>query len=84
MSDWFKSTGEYYPSRISRPTIGTAVAEARGEQKALAVKAAKKKTEAVTIADRLLEGSSWPPIPLSITPLVGGGADEDAVQNNQE
>ncbi len=70
IADWFTTTGDNYLSRINRQGIEQAVTEAKGEQKALAVKVASKKTEAVTIADRLLEGTNWIPAPLRIAPAL--------------
>ncbi len=47
-------------------TVKLAVAEAKGRDAELSVKAAAKKTEAVTIADRLVAGSNWLPAPVRI------------------
>lgn len=51
---------------VNRTTIGLSVAEARGGEAELSVRAAAKKSEAVTIADRLVAGSGWIPTPLRI------------------
>lgn len=58
MSEWFETTGESYFKHVNRRTIKLAVAEAKGRDAELSVKAAAKKTEAVTIADRLVAGSN--------------------------
>ncbi|MGQ5720594.1 hypothetical protein [Pseudochrobactrum asaccharolyticum] len=44
--------------------------EANDEQKALAVKAASRKTEAVTIAACLIKGTNWIPAPVRIAPAI--------------
>lgn len=66
MSEWFETTGESYFKHVNRTTIELAVAEAKGRDAELSVKAAAKKTEAVTIADRLVAGSNWLPAPVRI------------------
>jgi ParB family chromosome partitioning protein len=66
MTDWFETTGESYFNHINRQSIALAVAEAKGEDASLSVKAAGKKTEAVLIADRLIVGTGWLPAPIRI------------------
>ncbi len=66
MAEWFETTGESYFKHVNRTTIELAVAEAKGRDAELSVKAAAKKTEAVTIADRLVAGSNWLPAPVRI------------------
>lgn len=66
MTDWFETGAESYFKHINRQSIALAVAEAKGEDASLAVKAAAKKTEAVLIADRMLEGTGWLPAPIRI------------------
>jgi ParB family transcriptional regulator, chromosome partitioning protein len=66
MSEWFETTGDSYFKHINRTTIELAVAEAKGREAELSVKAAAKKTEAVTIAERLVAGSGWIPAPVRI------------------
>ena len=66
MTDWFETSAESYFNHINRQSIALAVAEAKGEDASLAVKAAAKKTEAVLIADRLVEGTGWLPAPIRI------------------
>ncbi|MDX0284254.1 chromosome partitioning protein ParB [Sinorhizobium meliloti] len=68
MSDWFETTGDSYFKHVNRTTIELSVAEARGDDAGLSVRAAAKKSEAVTIADRLVAGTGWIPSPLRIAP----------------
>ncbi|MBD9524296.1 ParB/RepB/Spo0J family partition protein [Ensifer sp. ENS02] len=67
MPDWFETTGDSYFRHVNRTTIEFAVAEAKGGEAELSVRAAAKKSEAVTIADRLVAGSGWLPAPVRIT-----------------
>ncbi|WP_234838628.1 hypothetical protein [Sinorhizobium meliloti] len=67
MPDWFETTGDSYFKHVNRTTIELSVAEARGSDAELLVRAAKK-SEAVTIADRLVAGTGWIPSPLRIAP----------------
>ncbi|RVE87039.1 ParB/RepB/Spo0J family partition protein [Sinorhizobium meliloti] len=66
MPDWFETTGDSYFKHVNRTTIELSVAEARGSDAELSVRAAAKKSEAVTIADRLIAGSGWIPAPVRI------------------
>ncbi|WP_028004384.1 ParB/RepB/Spo0J family partition protein [Sinorhizobium meliloti] len=66
MPDWFETTGDSYFKHVNRTTIELSVAEARGSDAELSVRAAAKKSEAVTIADRLVAGSGWIPAPVRI------------------
>ncbi len=68
MPDWFETTGDSYFKHVNRTTIELSLAEARGSEAALSVRAAAKKSEAVTIADRLAAGTGWIPSPLRIAP----------------
>ncbi len=68
MPDWFETTGESYFKHVNRTTIELSLAEARGREAELSVRAAAKKSEAVTIADRLVAGTGWIPSPLRIAP----------------
>ncbi|MER8400465.1 hypothetical protein [Mesorhizobium sp. M1348] len=43
MAKWFESTGDSYFSHINRQSIEAVIREAKGDQAALAVKAAGKK-----------------------------------------
>ncbi|WP_210163937.1 hypothetical protein [Sinorhizobium meliloti] len=61
MPDWFDTTGDSYFKHVNRMTIELSVAEARGSDAELSVRAAAKKSEAVAIADRLVAGSGWIP-----------------------
>ena len=64
MSDWFEATGETYFNHANRTTIELAVAEAKGNEAELSVRAAKKKGEAVLFAQRHVAGSGWLPAPV--------------------
>ncbi|MDW9620240.1 ParB/RepB/Spo0J family partition protein [Sinorhizobium meliloti] len=66
MPDWFETTGDSYFKHVNRTTIELSVAEARGSDAELSVRAAAKKSEAVTIADRLVAGSGWIPAPVRL------------------
>ncbi|MCT2581118.1 MULTISPECIES: hypothetical protein [unclassified Mesorhizobium] len=66
MSEWFETTGDSYFKHVNRTTIELAVAEAKGREAELSVKAAAKKTEAVMVAERLVAGSGWIPAPVRI------------------
>jgi ParB family chromosome partitioning protein len=68
MPDWFETTGDSYFKHVNRTTIELSVAEARGSEAELSVRAAAKKSEAVAIADRLVAGTGWIPSPLRIAP----------------
>ncbi|NKL21172.1 ParB/RepB/Spo0J family partition protein [Rhizobium leguminosarum] len=70
MPDWFETTGDSYFKHVNRTTIELAVAEARGSEAELSVRAAAKKSEAVMISDRLVTGSGWLPVPVRIAPAV--------------
>lgn len=80
MADWFTTSADNYLSRINRQAIEQAVTEAKGDQMTLAVKAARKKNEVVTIGERFLEGTNWIPVPLRIAPVVVTIADEGESQ----
>lgn len=67
MPDWFEKTGDSYFRHVNRTTIELAVAEAKGSEAELSVRAAAKKSEAVTIADRIVAGSGWLPSPVRLT-----------------
>ncbi|MBC2887703.1 ParB/RepB/Spo0J family partition protein [Ochrobactrum sp. CM-21-5] len=66
MSDWFEPTADNYFNHVNRTTIELSVAEAKGKEAELSVRAAKKKGEAVLIAERLVSGSGWLPVPVRI------------------
>ncbi|WP_420703606.1 hypothetical protein [Brucella intermedia] len=66
MSDWFEPTADNYFNHVNRTTIELAVAEAKGKEAEFSVRAAKKKGEAVLIAERLVSGSGWLPVPVRI------------------
>ncbi|TWA15911.1 ParB family chromosome partitioning protein [Sinorhizobium medicae] len=68
MPDWFETTGDSYFKHVNRTTIELSVAEARGSEAELLVRAAAKKSEAVAIADRVVAGSGWIPGPVRIAP----------------
>ncbi len=70
MPDWFETTGDSYFKHVNRTTIELAVAEARGSEAELSVRAAARKSEAVMISDRLIAGSGWLPVPVRIAPAV--------------
>ncbi|WP_234823118.1 chromosome partitioning protein ParB [Ensifer adhaerens] len=67
MQDWFETTADSYFKHVNRTTIELAVAEAKGSDAELSVRAAAKKSEAVTIADRVVAGSGWLPSPVRLT-----------------
>ena len=66
MSDWFEPTADNYFTHVNRTTVELAVAEAKGKEAELSVRASKKKGEAVLIAERLVSGSGWLPVPVRI------------------
>ncbi|RWD51647.1 MAG: ParB/RepB/Spo0J family partition protein [Mesorhizobium sp.] len=68
MPEWFETTGDSYFKHVNRTTIELTVAEARGSEAELSVRAAAKKSEAVMIADRLVAGTGWIPAPVRIAP----------------
>ncbi|RVG79119.1 ParB N-terminal domain-containing protein [Sinorhizobium meliloti] len=68
MPDWFETTGDSYFKHVNRTTIELAVRDAKGSEAELSVRAAAKKSEAVTIADRLVAGTGWIPAPVRIAP----------------
>ncbi|KAB1082225.1 ParB/RepB/Spo0J family partition protein [Neorhizobium galegae] len=82
MTDWFETTADSYFNHINRQSIALAVAEAKGEDASLSVKAAAKKTEAVLIADRLMVGTGWLPAPIRIA--VDPKAEGDVEINDRE
>lgn len=75
MTEWFETTADSYFNHINRQSIALAVAEAKGEDASLSVKAAGKKTEAVLIADRLIVGTGWLPAPIRIASDPSAEAD---------
>ena len=72
MPDWFETTGDSYFRHVNRTTIELAVAEAKGSEAELSVRAASKKTEAVAIADRIVAGSGWLPSPVRLASPEAG------------
>ncbi|RWD10458.1 MAG: ParB/RepB/Spo0J family partition protein [Mesorhizobium sp.] len=86
MSEWFETTGDSYFKHVNRTTIELAVAEAKGREAELSVKAAAKKTEAVMIADRLVAGSGWIPAPVRIAAAdeVRPVEQETDVEDNEQ
>ncbi|MGI0526748.1 hypothetical protein [Rhizobium giardinii] len=70
MQDWFETTGDSCFKHVNRTTIELAVAEARGSEAELSVRAAAKKSEALMISDRLVTLSGWLPVPVRIAPAV--------------
>ncbi|MBD9524435.1 ParB N-terminal domain-containing protein [Ensifer sp. ENS02] len=83
MPDWFETTGDSYFKHINRTTIELAVAEAKGGEAELSVRAATKKSEAVTIADRLVAGSGWLPAPVRISSPEQADDGESAAEDEQ-
>lgn len=85
MSEWFEATGDNYFNHVNRTTIELAVAEAKGKDAEMAVRAAKKKGEAVLIAERLVAGSGWLPAPVRIAEEAAAEAtDEEADEQFSE
>ncbi|WP_455296975.1 hypothetical protein [Brucella pituitosa] len=66
MSDWFEPTADNYFNHVNRSTIELAVVEAKGKAAELSVRTTRKKGEAVLIAERLVAGSGWLPVPIRI------------------
>ncbi|MCC8943854.1 hypothetical protein H8A97_01725 [Bradyrhizobium sp. Arg62] len=60
----FVPTAANYFCHVNRASIETAVREAKGDEAALQVKAAAKKTEAAIIAECLVADAGWLPGPL--------------------
>ncbi|MER9629592.1 ParB/RepB/Spo0J family partition protein [Mesorhizobium sp. M0296] len=83
MSEWFGTTGDSYFKHVNRTTIELAVAEAKGREAELSVKAAAKKTEAVMIAERLVAGSGWIPAPVRIAAADEARSIEHETDNEQ-
>ncbi|WP_292464759.1 ParB/RepB/Spo0J family partition protein [Mesorhizobium sp.] len=83
MSEWFETTGDSYFKHVNRTTIELAVAEAKGREAGLSVKAAAKKTEAVMIAERLVAGSGWIPDPVRIAAADEARPAEHETENEQ-
>lgn len=61
MASWYQPTAESCFTHLNRNSIQVAVTEAAGEQAASAVASAKKKAEAVIIAERLVKDTNWLP-----------------------
>ncbi|HWT63102.1 MAG TPA: hypothetical protein VN150_11025 [Ochrobactrum sp.] len=57
MSEWFEAPVDNYFNHVNCTTIELAMAEAKGKDAEMAVRAAKKKGESVLIAERLVIGS---------------------------
>lgn len=66
MHNWFEPTGEAYFTHINKKSIEAVITEAKGAEAATAIRAASKKSEAVTIAERLIKDTDWMPAPLRI------------------
>lgn len=85
MTDWFEPTADNYFNHVNRTTIELAVAEAKGKEAELSVRAVKKKGEAVLIAERLVAGSGWLPAPVRIAEEAAAEAtDEEADEQFSE
>ncbi|BBD41441.1 chromosome partitioning protein ParB (plasmid) [Aminobacter sp. Y103A] len=78
MTKWFEPTGDSYFSHINRQSIEAVIREAKGDQAALAVKAAGKKLEAVGIAERMVVDSGWLPEPVRISIPAADTKRDDA------
>lgn len=78
MTKWFEPTGDSYFSHINRQSIEAVIREAKGDQAALAVKAAGKKLEAVGIAERMVVDSGWLPEPVRISVRTADTERDDA------
>jgi len=61
MASWYQPTAESCFQHLNRNSIQVAVTEAAGEMAASAVASAKKKAEAVVIAERLVKDTNWLP-----------------------
>ena len=84
MTEWFEPTGDNYFKQVNRTTIELAVAEAKGKEAELSVRAAKKKGEAVLIAERLVAGSGWLPVPIRIVEEAGAETMDDEADKDIE
>ncbi|WP_037461979.1 ParB/RepB/Spo0J family partition protein [Sinorhizobium fredii] len=84
MQDWFETTGDSYFKHVNRTTIELAVAEAKGSEAELSVRAAAKKSEAVTIADRLVSGSGWLPAPVRIASDEAERQDAESIPEDEQ
>lgn len=71
MASWYQPTAESCFKHLNRKSIEIAVTEAAGEQAASAVISAKKKAEAVVIAERLVKDTNWLPKYVRIAQLNG-------------
>jgi ParB family chromosome partitioning protein len=69
MTGWYQPTGESCFKHLNRNSIQIAVEEAAGSQAALAIASAKKKAEAVVIAERLVKDTNWLPEPMRFKQL---------------
>ncbi|TIW09256.1 MAG: ParB/RepB/Spo0J family partition protein [Mesorhizobium sp.] len=78
MTKWFEPTGDSYFSHINRQSIEAVISEAKGAQAGLAVKAAGKKSEAVSIAERMVTDSGWLPEPVRISVPAAETKRDDA------
>ncbi|MER8573554.1 ParB/RepB/Spo0J family partition protein [Mesorhizobium sp. M1374] len=78
MTKWFEPTGDSYFSHINRQSIEAVIREVKGAQAGLAVKAAGKKSEAVTIAERMVTDSGWLPEPVRISVPAAETKRDDA------
>ncbi|BCH20017.1 hypothetical protein MesoLjLa_68680 (plasmid) [Mesorhizobium sp. L-2-11] len=78
MTKWFEPTGDSNFSHINRQSIEAVIREEKGDQAALAVKAAGKKLEAVGIAERMVVDSGWLPEPVRISIPAADTKRDDA------
>jgi ParB family transcriptional regulator, chromosome partitioning protein len=86
LTDWYQPTGESCFRHLNRNSIELAVREAAGEQAASAIASAKKKAEAVVIAERLVKGTDWLPEPIRFeqanTPMTADPESIDDIEND--
>lgn len=71
MASWYQPTAESCFQHLNRNSIQVAVTEAAGEMAASAVASAKKKAEAVVIAERLVRDTNWLPKYVRIEQMNG-------------
>ncbi|MBA8881005.1 hypothetical protein FHW16_004740 [Phyllobacterium myrsinacearum] len=82
MTGWYQATGESCFQHLNRNGIQIAVEQAAGSQAALAIASARKKAEAVVIAERLVKDTNWLPEPMRFEqPMAAIASDPESIDD---
>ncbi|PRD49813.1 hypothetical protein DEV92_11977 [Phyllobacterium myrsinacearum] len=85
MASWYRPTAEGCFTHLNRNSLQVAVTEAAGQQAASAVVSAKKKAEAVVVAERLVKDTNWLPKYVRIEqPNANNVADLESIDDIED